>query len=134
MGNDYTATTQGVKVSVRCFFLADKSNPDEGEFFWAYRICIENQGDEPVQVLKRTWHITDAQGRTQSVHGDGVVGETPVIDPGKMFEYTSGTPLNTPSGFMGGLYHAVVVPTGEKLDLTIPTFSLDSPHQDHRVH
>ena len=134
MGNDYTATTQGVKVSVRSFFLADKSNPDEGEFFWAYRIRIENQGDDAVQVLKRTWHITDAQGRTQSVHGDGVVGETPVIDPGKMFEYTSGTPLNTPSGFMGGLYHAVVVPTGEKLDLTIPTFSLDSPHQDHRVH
>ncbi|MBC7636150.1 MAG: Co2+/Mg2+ efflux protein ApaG [Acetobacteraceae bacterium] len=134
MGNDYTATTQGVKVSVRSFFLADKSNPDEGEFFWAYRIRIENQGDDAVQVLKRTWHITDAQGRTQSVHGDGVVGETPVIDPGKMFEYTSGTPLNTPSGFMGGMYHAVVVPTGEKLDLTIPTFSLDSPHQDHRVH
>jgi ApaG protein len=132
--SDYTATTQGVKVSVRSFFLADKSNPDEGEFFWAYRIRIENQSDETVQVLKRTWHITDAHGRTQSVHGDGVVGETPVIDPGKMFEYTSGTPLNTPSGFMRGMYHAVVVPTGEKLDLTIPAFSLDSPHQDHRVH
>ncbi len=132
--SDYTATTQGVKVSVRSFFLADKSNPDESEFFWAYRIRIENQGDEPVQVLKRTWHITDAQGRTQSVHGDGVIGETPVIDPGKTFEYTSGTPLTTPSGFMRGMYHAVVVPTGEKLDLTIPAFSLDSPHQDHRVH
>ena len=132
--SDYTATTQGVKVSVRSFFLADKSNPDEGEFFWAYRIRIENQGDETVQVLRRTWHITDAQGRTQSVHGDGVVGETPVIDPGKTFEYTSGTPLNTPSGFMRGMYHAVVVPTGEKLDLAIPAFSLDSPHQDHRVH
>jgi ApaG protein len=132
--SDYTAITQGVKISVRSFFLADKSNPDEGEFFWAYRIRIENQGDETVQVLKRTWHITDAQGRTQSVHGDGVVGETPVIDPGKMFEYTSCTPLNTPSGFMRGMYHAVVVPTGEKLDLTIPTFSLDSPHQDHRIH
>ena len=132
--SDYTATTQGVKVSVRSFFLADKSNPDEGEFFWAYRIRIENQSDETVQVLKRTWHITDAQGRTQSLHGDGVVGETPVIDPGKAFEYTSGTPLNTPSGFMRGMYHAIVVPTGEKLDLTIPAFSLDSPHQDHRVH
>ena len=132
--SDYTATTQGVKVSVRSFFLADKSNPDESEFFWAYRIRIENQGDEPVQVLKRTWHITDAQGRTQSVHGDGVIGETPVIDPGKTFEYTSGTPLTTTSGFMRGMYHAVVVPTGEKLELTIPAFSLDSPHQDHRVH
>ena len=134
MNHDYTAVTNGVKVTVRSFYLADRSKPDENEFFWAYRIRIENGGDAPVQVLKRTWHITDAQARTQSVHGDGVVGETPVIEPGKAFEYTSGTPLSTSSGFMGGLYHAIVVPTGESFEVTIPTFSLDSPHQNHRVH
>ena len=134
MNHDYTAVTNGVKVTVRSFYLADRSKPDENEFFWAYRIRIENGGDAPVQVLKRTWHITDAQARTQSVQGDGVVGETPVIEPGKAFEYTSGTPLSTSSGFMGGLYHAIVVPTGESFEVTIPTFSLDSPHQNHRVH
>ena len=134
MNHDYTAVTNGVKVTVRSFYLADRSKPEENEFFWAYRIRIENGGDAPVQVLKRTWHITDAQARTQSVHGDGVVGETPVIEPGKAFEYTSGTPLSTSSGFMGGLYHAIVVPTGENFEVTIPTFSLDSPHQNHRVH
>ena len=134
MNHDYTAVTNGVKVTVRSFYLADRSKPDENEFFWAYRIRIENGGDAPVQVLKRTWHITDAQARTQSVHGDGVVGETPVIEPGKAFEYTSGTPLSTSSGFMGGLYHAIVVPTGESFEVTIPTFSLDSPHQNHRIH
>ena len=134
MNHDYTAVTNGMKVTVRSFYLADRSKPEENEFFWAYRIRIENGGDAPVQVLKRTWHITDAQARTQSVHGDGVVGETPVIEPGKAFEYTSGTPLSTSSGFMGGLYHAIVVPTGENFEVTIPTFSLDSPHQNHRVH
>ncbi len=134
MNHDYIAVTKGVKVTVRSFYLADRSNPEDNEFFWAYRIRIENGGDAPVQVLKRTWHITDAQARTQSVHGDGVVGETPVIEPGKAFEYTSGTPLSTSSGFMGGLYHAIVVPTGENFEVTIPTFSLDSPHQNHRVH
>ena len=134
MNHDYTAVTNGVKVTVRSFYLADRSKPEENEFFWAYRIRIENGGDAPVQVLKRTWNITDAQARTQSVHGDGVVGETPVIEPGKAFEYTSGTPLSTSSGFMGGLYHAIIVPTGENFEVTIPTFSLDSPHQNHRVH
>ena len=134
MNHDYIAVTKGVKVTVRSFYLADRSNPEDNEFFWAYRIRIENGGDAPVQVLKRTWHITDAQARTPSVHGDGVVGETPVIEPGKAFEYTSGTPLSTSSGFMGGLYHAIVVPTGENFEVTIPTFSLDSPHQNHRVH
>ena len=86
MNHDYIAVTKGVKVTVRSFYLADRSNPEDNEFFWAYRIRIENGGDAPVQVLKRTWHITDAQARTQSVHGDGVVGETPVIEPGKAFE------------------------------------------------
>ena len=134
MNQDYSAVTRGVKVTVRSFYLADRSKPDDNEFFWAYRIRIENGGDSAVQVLKRTWHITDAQARTQSVHGEGVVGETPVIEPGRAFEYTSGTPLSTSSGFMRGLYHAIVLPSGEQLDVTIPTFSLDSPHQNHRVH
>ena len=69
---------------------------------------IENQGREPVQLLRRTWQITDARGRTQHVHGAGVVGEQPLLEPGESFEYTSGTPLDTPSGFMVGAYHMVV--------------------------
>ena len=60
-----------------------------------------------MQLLRRTWHITDARGRTQNVQGDGVIGEQPVLEPGESFEYTSGTPLETPSGFMTGLYHMV---------------------------
>ena len=86
-------------------------------------------------MLKRTWRITDGQGRTQQVHGEGVVGEQPVLEPGQSFEYTSGTPLTTPSGFMRGAYHMVVPATGEVFDAAIPAFSLDSPHQPtSRVH
>ena len=87
-----------------------------------------------MQLLKRTWQITDGQGRTQRVHGEGVVGESPVLDPGESFEYTSGTPLATPSGFMRGTYHMVAVETGEGFDVAIPGFSLDSPHQPSAVH
>lgn len=130
----FTETTNGVSVSVRSYYLDDQSEPDRGRHVWAYRVTIENGGREPVQLLKRTWLITDAQGRTQRVHGDGVVGEQPVLDPGEAFEYTSGTPLATPSGFMRGIYHMVVPTTGEPFDVTIPTFSLDSPHQSGRVH
>ena len=63
-----------------------------------------------MQLLRRTWQITDARGRTQHVHGPGVVGEQPLLEPGESFEYTSGTPLDTPSGFMVGAYHMVVPP------------------------
>jgi ApaG protein len=131
---DYSRTTRDVEVSVRTFFLADQSQPDENHYVWAYRVKIENHGTEPVQLLRRTWQITDARGRTQHVHGPGVVGQQPLLEPGESFEYTSGTPLDTPSGFMVGAYHMVIPSSGENFDVAIPAFSLDSPHQSGRVH
>jgi ApaG protein len=130
----YEETTRDVRVSVRSYFLADQSRPDDNHFVWAYRVRIENTGVIPVKLLRRTWHITDARGRTQHVHGPGVVGEQPLLDPGQSFEYTSGTPLDTPSGFMVGVYHMIIPESGENFDVAVPAFSLDSPHQDGRVH
>ena len=134
MAENYSKITRGVRVSVRSFYLEDQSHPEDGHFVWAYRVRIENHGKEPVQLLRRTWHITNARGHTQHVRGDGVVGEQPVLEPGEAFEYTSGTPLDTPSGFMTGAYHMIAPASGEAFDVDIPTFSLDSPHQDGRVH
>jgi ApaG protein len=134
MAEDYSRTTRGIRVSVRSFYLEDQSEPDEGHFVWAYRIKIENRGRQAVQLMRRSWRITDARGRTQHVHGAGVVGEQPLLEPGEAFEYTSGTPLDTPSGFMVGAYHMVVPSSGENFDVAIPAFSLDSPYQDGRVH
>ncbi|MBV9783532.1 MAG: Co2+/Mg2+ efflux protein ApaG [Acidisphaera sp.] len=134
MAEDYSRTTHGIRVSVRSFYLEDQSQPDDSQFFWAYKVKIENRGREPVQLMRRTWHITNARGHTQRVHGPGVLGEQPLLEPGEAFEYTSGTPLDTPSGFMTGAYHMVVPASGESFDVAIPTFSLDSPHQGGRVH
>lgn len=134
MPDDYSQTTRGIAVTVRSTYLADQSRPEESRFVWAYRVRIENQGPDTVQLLRRTWLITDAKGRTQRVDGAGVVGQQPVLQPGEAFEYTSGTPLQTPSGFMAGAYHLVQPGSGEAFDVAIPAFSLDSPHQDGRLH
>ena len=133
-GAAWTAVTREIRVVVRSFFLEDESRPDERQFVWAYRVRIENGGNEPVRVLGRTWMITDARGRTQHVDADGVVGEQPLLDPGETFEYTSGTPLETPTGFMRGAYRMIATASGESFDVTIPAFSLDSPHQGSTVH
>jgi ApaG protein len=134
MSTEYSLTTRDVRIAVRSYYLADQSRPQESRFMWAYRIRIENLGREAVQLLRRTWQITDAHGRTQIVKGAGVIGQQPVLEAGETFEYTSGTPLETPSGFMVGTYHMVVTDSGEAFDVAIPAFSLDSPHQDSRVH
>ena len=96
------------------------------EYFWSYTIVITNSGDETVQLRTRHWIITDASGRKQEVRGEGVVGEQPVLAPGERFEYTSGVPLPTASGFMTGRYQ-MVSESGERFEIDVPTFSLDSP-------
>ena len=78
------------------------------------------------------WRITDSLGRTQEVRGAGVVGEQPVLHPGESFEYTSGTPLATPSGIMVGTYR-MVTSDGEGFDVAVSPFSLDSPHQERKI-
>ncbi len=134
MTNAYSETTLGIRVTVRSFFLEDQSQPDEGRFVWAYRVTIENKGQQTVQLISRSWRITNGAGRVQQVHGEGVVGEQPTLEPGESFEYTSGTPLDTPTGFMTGIYHMMMPASGETFDVAIPTFSLDSPHQNLRLH
>ncbi len=123
----YTAVTHHVKVTVEPTFEPDRSDPNEGRYFWRYDIEIANLGDKPVTLLERHWRITDADGRHQEVRGPGVVGEQPTIGPGEAFCYASGCPLATPSGLMVGEYR-MVSEDGESFDVAIPAFSLDSPH------
>ncbi|HEY6027379.1 MAG TPA: Co2+/Mg2+ efflux protein ApaG, partial [Pseudolabrys sp.] len=106
----YRAVTRKIEVVVTPRFLSDRSSPTNGYFFWAYTIGITNHGSETVQLKTRHWRITDALGRLQEVRGPGVVGEEPVLAPGAAYEYTSGVPLPTPSGFMAGSYGMI---TGE---------------------
>ena len=125
----YTANTRGIAVSVEPAYLEAKSSPDRSEYFWTYRVIIENQGRETVQLLSRHWMISNARGELNEVKGPGVVGEQPVLQPGESYEYTSGAPLNTPSGMMGGAYQ-MESESGARFDIEIPTFSLDRPNQD----
>ncbi len=128
----YSKTTRSIKVTVQPVYLEDQSSPAEGHYVWAYHVRIENVGRETVQLKTRHWRITDANGRVQEVRGPGVVGEQPVLHPGESFEYTSGTPLTSPSGIMVGSYQ-METSRGESFDVAIPAFSLDSPHQQVRL-
>lgn len=124
----YTQKTRNISVTVTPIYLEDQSEPDEDHYVWAYQVRIENDSMETVQLRSRHWRITDANGLVQEVRGAGVVGEQPVLEPGESFEYTSGTPLNAPSGIMVGSYEMQTV-EGDLIEVGIPAFSLDSPHQ-----
>jgi ApaG protein len=122
----YRAVTRQIEVTVEPNFRPERSSAEKGQFFWSYTIVITNRGKDTVQLRSRHWIITDAFGHRQEVRGEGVVGEQPVLAPGERFEYTSGVPLQTPSGFMSGRYE-MESKNGDRFEIEVPTFSLDSP-------
>ncbi len=122
----YRAVTRQIEVTVEPNFEPDRSSAEKRQYFWSYTIVITNVGEETVQLRTRHWIITDASGRKQEVRGEGVVGEQPVLAPGGRFEYTSGVPLTTASGFMSGRYQ-METDSGERFEIDVPTFSLDGP-------
>ena len=122
----YRAVTRQIEVTVEPNFMPERSSAENSRYLWSYTIVITNTGDETVQLRTRHWIITDASGKQEEVRGEGVVGEQPVLGPGERFEYTSGVPLSTASGIMTGRYQ-MVSETGERFEIDVPTFSLDSP-------
>ncbi len=127
----YELETNGVIVRVTPRFLDAESSPQEHRYVWAYAIEIENLNDHPVQLLARNWKISDRNGGLQEVEGEGVVGQTPTIEPGKTFQYSSGAPLTAPSGIMRGQF-TFSNGCGEDMFVDIPAFSLDSPYDSSR--
>lgn len=129
----YERTTRDIRVAVTPTYLDDQSEPSESRYVWSYAVTIENQGAETVQLMARYWHITDACGNVQEVRGPGVVGEQPVLEPGRAFEYASGCPLPTPSGAMVGSYELRSA-SGESFEVLIPMFLLESPYEQRQIH
>lgn len=124
------ATTRGLRVKVKPFYLPEQSKPEENQWLFAYNIEIFNESMEAVQLISRRWVITDADGRVEEVSGPGVIGEQPVIEPGETFDYESYCPLATPFGTMRGTYKMKNA-SGHLFDVRIATFELAPPMAIH---
>ena len=120
------ATTRDISVRVAVTYLAEQSDPSSSRWFWSYHVRIENGSERAVQLLSRSWRITDGRGTVHDVHGEGVVGEMPLIAPHGSYDYVSGCPLDTPSGSMTGSYR-MVDEDGSAFDIAIPRFALVGP-------
>jgi len=118
--------TRGILIQVTSQFVPERSAPAKDYYFFSYKVRITNLGKVRAQLISRTWIITDAEGREETVTGPGVVGEQPVLQPGESFEYTSFCPLTTSVGSMHGSY-LMVDAEGEEFDAIIRPFSLAVP-------
>lgn len=122
----YRALTRDIEVVVEPYYLEEQSDPDDSRYVWGYRIVISNHSRSTVRLMHRYWNITDENGQVDEVTGPGVIGEQPVLNPGDTYEYSSGCPLDTPSGVMFGHYD-MLTEDGDSFKVAIPAFSLDTP-------
>ncbi|MEI8028836.1 MAG: Co2+/Mg2+ efflux protein ApaG [Comamonadaceae bacterium] len=113
------------RVEVTPRYLPQQSDPEQGLYVFSYTISIANVGEVGAQLISRTWNVNDANGHTERIKGLGVIGLQPLLQPGQVFEYTSGTRLRTPTGTMHGSFFCVAE-DGEKFDTDIPMFVLDA--------
>lgn len=124
------AVTRGVRIEVSTEYDPSRSFPEHNRWFYLYTVEISNDGSETVQLVSRHWIITDASGHVEEVKGPGVVGESPVLEEGDTFQYTSGCPLTTPYGTMHGTYQMVTA-DGDRFDAQIAEFVLGEPRSLH---
>ncbi|MBC8258185.1 MAG: Co2+/Mg2+ efflux protein ApaG [SAR324 cluster bacterium] len=120
------AVTEGVQVQVEAFYLDEHSVPEDEHYVFAYRIRLKNLSSRKVQLLSRHWIITDSNGDTNEVRGEGVVGEQPILEPNEEYQYTSGSQLKSAMGTMQGSYQMITT-EGEEFEITIPCFTLAVP-------
>ena len=122
--------TEQIRVTVQSTYVAERSNPSESYFFFAYRVTIQNEGELAVKLLARHWVITDGFGKVENVKGAGVVGKQPLLTNGQSFSYTSACPLSTPSGQMRGTYH-MLRQDGTQLEVAVAPFQLQASESLH---
>jgi ApaG protein len=119
-------TTNGIRIQARARYAPERSQPAAKLFYFVYTITISNVGSETAQLISRHWVITDGNEHVDEVRGPGVVGETPVLQPGQSFTYTSQCVLRTEFGTMRGSYQ-MVRPDGNGFDAAISPFVLALP-------
>jgi ApaG protein len=122
-----TATTYNIRVSVETMYQSMYSKPLASEYVHAYRITIENLGEETVQLLHRHWFIWDSTSVLREVKGEGVIGIQPILEPNELHQYVSGSPLKSDMGKMYGTFIMKKLSTGELFEVTIPLFYLIPP-------
>ncbi len=126
MGPMNTKYHKQIEVAAKAFYIEDQSEPEADRFVFAYTITINNTGRAPARLTHRHWHITDANGKVEEVHGKGVIGKQPYLKPGEMFQYSSGAIIETPVGAMQG-YYDMLCDDGSHFRATIEPFTLSVP-------
>jgi len=119
--------TRGIKISVETNFEGTFYKNYKIHYAFGYKVTIENQSKDAVQLNARHWTILDALNNIETVNGEGVIGKKPILNPGESHIYSSGCLLTSPFGAMHGYYTMANFTTNTNFKVNIPTFKLSAP-------
>jgi ApaG protein len=122
-----------ISTKIKFIGLQESSNisgDTQPVYVFSYTIKINNTLPQAAQLKSRYWLITNGDGETAEVEGEGVVGEQPIIQPNESYEYTSASMLKTEVGTMEG-YYIFELADGNIHREPIPVFNLSKPNSLH---
>ncbi|MBT4915390.1 MAG: Co2+/Mg2+ efflux protein ApaG [Formosa sp.] len=118
--------TKGIKISVKTVFEGTFLKNEFIHYAFSYEIYIKNLSEDATQLLSRKWTILDSLNENETIYGEGVVGKTPIIQPGELHKYKSGCVLRSPNGAMKGFYLMENYSTSSQFKVRIPSFKLSA--------
>lgn len=119
--------TKGIKVAVRSKYEGAYIRNYKMQFAFTYEVAISNHSKDVVQLTHRHWFIFDALNHKETIFGEGVIGEKPILQPGETHSYSSGCLLSGPIGAMEGHYEMVNFSNAKNFKVNIPKFELSAP-------
>ena len=118
--------TKGIKISVKTVLEGTFLKNEFIHYAFSYEIYIKNLSEDATQLLSRKWTILDSLNENETIYGEGVVGKTPIIQPGELHKYKSGCVLRSPNGAMKGYYLMENYSTSSQFKVRIPSFKLSA--------
>ncbi len=116
----------GLRATVdRVLHMPHLDAPPDRPHPYVYFITIHNDSTEIVTIKGRKWVVTDVDGNRTVVEGDGVVGQTPRLEPGQHFSYNSYHVIGCDSAAEGAFFGTTE--SGEGVFTRIPEFVMKVP-------
>jgi len=106
-------------------YMPSLDAPVEKPHPFVYFISIHNDSPIPVTIRARKWVVEEDGGEISVVEGDGVVGQTPLIEPGGCFSYNSYHVIGRGARVSGAFFGETAI--GEWVFARIPEFRLEVP-------
>ncbi|WP_127714596.1 ApaG domain [Halobacteriovorax sp. HLS] len=120
MTSPYFEMTNDIELRVTPMFLSEFSAPEQREYAFVYKVELQNNYDDDIQLLSKQIIIRDGNKEQYTLEFEDVNDEQACIPAGEMYDYTTYCPLETPTGSLRGSMTVMSLSSNEVFEVNIP--------------